>query len=254
MVPICQPSGLFLQPISSEFCLNSYCKPGTPGQPSLSTENQPTEKQQASPCCCCCCCGGKLKVGKAGLGSAVPHRACCLGPPSWKELCEVWRSPKGGSWNANTKLNNELMSLAANQEGWCHTLGSPVPTEQEQQPLLASCPFLTDRNYWGSNLLKFIIWELSAHKTQFITPAVLEKFPKTIELCGSSHSSSLKHMMSRQIDFLTFFFTALAVPPSVCWVGDVLVCVFYFWCGWYTVLIYFVLYMRVLFFISKSQR
>lgn len=146
-------------------------------------------------------------------------RTRCLAPLSSEELCEVRRSLKGGSWNANMKLNNKMMSLAANPEGWCHTPGSP----QHQQPPLLPCPFLTTGSCWGANLLKFIISELSAHKTQFITPAVHEilKFPKTVELGGSSYSSSMEHITSRQSDFLWGFFLHSACCSAPCVLGRI---------------------------------
>lgn len=117
------------------FCFNSCCLAISLWplvsllalSPFPSSENQPKQRsnlnREVSPFCSIV--QGSPKVGKAGLGSDVLLGACCLAPLYLAELCEVWRSLKGGSWNANMKLNNKMMSLAANPEGWCHTPGSP---------------------------------------------------------------------------------------------------------------------------------
>lgn len=93
--------------------------------PFPSSENQPKQRNHGPLRSAAAFRQGSPKVGKAGPGFAVLLGAWCLAPLNLAELCEVWRSLKGGSWNANVKLNNKMMSLAANQEGWCHMPGSP---------------------------------------------------------------------------------------------------------------------------------
>lgn len=52
-------------------------------------------------------------------------------------ICGRSGGPERGSWTASTQLNNKMMSLLANQEGWCHMPGSPrVRTTRGAAPAL----------------------------------------------------------------------------------------------------------------------
>lgn len=78
-------------------------------------------------------------------------RTHCLAPLGSQELCEVRRSLKGGSWNANMRLNNKMMSLAANPEQWCHMPGSPHSHSPHSPLVPFSAPGTAEeQTFWSS--------------------------------------------------------------------------------------------------------